>query len=74
MKYETLFIMVRVVVYADHESLAGVVGEVEAHSKLSMTDTANVNILETEILMSRVRNPHIHKLKSYETASIVSDR
>ena len=56
MKYETLFIMVRVAVHADHTSLAEIVNEVETQSKLILTDTANVNILETEILLSRVRN------------------
>ncbi|MCW3118929.1 MAG: hypothetical protein JWM28_3011 [Chitinophagaceae bacterium] len=56
MKYETLFIMVRVAVHADHTSIAEIVNEVETRSKLSLTDTANVNILETEILLSRVRN------------------
>ncbi|MGY4539433.1 hypothetical protein ACVW0P_003867 [Mucilaginibacter sp. UYNi724] len=56
MKYETLFIMVRVAVHADHISIAEIVNEVETQSKLSLTDTANINILETEILLSRVRN------------------
>lgn len=56
MKYETLFIMVRVAVHAEHTSIAEIVHEVETQSKLSLTDTANVNILETEILLSRVRN------------------
>ncbi|SDL84806.1 hypothetical protein [Pedobacter antarcticus] len=56
MKYETLFIMVRVVVHTDHTSITGIVNEIETQSKLSLTDTANVNILETEILVSRVRN------------------
>lgn len=56
MKYETLFIMVRVAVHADHTSIADIVNEIETQSKLSLTDTANVNILETEILLSRVRN------------------
>ncbi len=56
MKYETLFIMVRVAVHADHTSIAEIVNEVETQSKLSLTDTANVNILKTEILLSRVRN------------------
>lgn len=67
MKYETLFIMVRVTVHTDHDSLSKLVGEVEAHSKLSMTDTANVNILETEILMSRVHNPHGYRTNKVET-------
>lgn len=56
MIYETLFIMVRVAVHADHTSIAEMVSEIETQSKLSLTDTANVNILETEILLSRVRN------------------
>lgn len=56
MKYETLFIMVRVAVHADHTSIAEIVNEVETQSKLSLSDTANINILETEILLSRVRN------------------
>ncbi len=56
MKYETLFIMVRVAVHADHTSISEIVNEIETQSRLSLTDTANVNILETEILVSRVRN------------------
>lgn len=56
MKYETLYIMVRVAVHADHTSISEMVQEVETQSKLSLTDTANINILETEILVSRVRN------------------
>lgn len=57
MKYETLFIMVRVAVHADHTQLSDIVNEIETQSKLSLSDTANINILETEILLSRVRNP-----------------
>ena len=56
MKYETLFIMVRVAVHANHIHISDIVNEVETHSSLTLTDTANVNILETEILLSRVRN------------------
>lgn len=56
MKYETLFIMVRVAVHADHTQLSDIVNEIETQSKMTLTDTANVNILETEILLSRVRN------------------
>ncbi len=62
MKYETIYMMVRVVVHADHTSIAEIVGEVENYSKLSLTDTANVNILETEILVSRVRKPKAKNL------------
>jgi hypothetical protein len=57
MKFETLFIMVRVVVHADHTNLSEIVREVENDSKLILTDTANINIMETEILVSRIRNP-----------------
>jgi len=56
MKYETLFIMVRVAVHADQEQLSDIVHEIETQSKLTLSDTANVNVLETEILLSRVRN------------------
>lgn len=64
MKYETLYIMVRVAVHADHTSISEMVQEVETQSKLSLTDTANINILETEILVSRVRNiKNIHHVK-----------
>ena len=64
MKYETLFIMVRVAVHADHNNISDIVNEIETQSTLILTDTANVNILETEILLSRVHNPKIHKPKS----------
>ncbi|SMD01511.1 hypothetical protein [Pedobacter nyackensis] len=57
MKYETLFIMVRVAVHADHTSVEKIVSEIESHSKISMTDTANINILETKIILSIIRNP-----------------
>lgn len=56
MKYETIFIMVRVQVHTSHIQISEVVREVENHSKMSLSDTANINILETEILVSRIRN------------------
>lgn len=61
MKYETIYMMVRVVVHADHDSVADIVNEVENHANLSLTDTANVNILEAEILVSRVRKRKVEK-------------
>jgi hypothetical protein len=64
MKYETIFIMVRVAVHADHENLSDIVHEIETQSLLTLSDTANVNILETEILLSRVRN---HKNINHDT-------
>ena len=66
MKYETLFIMVRVAVLADHSNISEIVNEIETQSTLVVTDTANVNILETEILLSRVHNPKIHRPKSID--------
>ncbi|ATP56491.1 hypothetical protein CPT03_08400 [Pedobacter ginsengisoli] len=56
MKYETIFIMVRVAVHADHQNLSDMVHEIETQSKLTLSDTANIIVLETEILLSRVRN------------------
>lgn len=56
MKYETIFIMVRVAVHTDHKQLSDTVHEMESQSKLTLSDTANINVLETEILLSRVRN------------------
>lgn len=58
MKYQTIFIMVRVLVHADHASISETVREIESQSKLSLSDTANVNILETEILVSGTPNPN----------------
>jgi hypothetical protein len=55
--------MVRVAVHADHTSIAKIVSEIENQSKISMTDTANVNILETEILLSRIRNPNVNQIE-----------
>lgn len=55
MKYKTIYMLVRVVVHADHSSVSEIVREVENESVLSLSDTANVNILEAEILVSKVR-------------------
>jgi len=66
MKYETLFIMIRVQVYADHASVSDTVRELENESILSMTDTANINVLETEILVSRIHNTMVHKTQSHQ--------
>lgn len=48
--------MARVAVHADHINLGDIVHEIETQSKLTLSDTANIHILETEILVSRVRN------------------
>jgi len=39
------------------------VAELESGSTITLTDTPNINVLETEILLSRVRNPKINKIK-----------
>ena len=62
MKYETLFIMVRVTVHTDHSGISDTVRELEDESLLSMTDTANVIVLETEILTTRIHNNRINKI------------
>lgn len=56
MRYETIFIMARVAVHADHTNLGDIVHEIETQSKLTLSDTAKINILEAEILVSGVRN------------------
>lgn len=72
MKYETIFLMIRVQVHADHTSLADMVREVEQESRLELSDTANVNILETEILVSRIHNSNINR-KHYEKIPFVPE-
>lgn len=73
MKYETLFIMVRVTIHTDHPNISDTVRELENESLLSMTDTANINVLETEILVTRIHNSRINKTQVHEKASFVSD-
>ncbi|WP_157960859.1 hypothetical protein [Nubsella zeaxanthinifaciens] len=54
-------------VHADHSQLSDIVNELETQSKLTLTDTANINVLETEILLSRVRNvKNIHHTPKHE--------
>lgn len=66
MKYETVFIMIRVQVYADHASVSDTVRKLKNESILSMTDTANINVLETEILVSRIHNTRVYKTQSHQ--------
>ncbi|KIA92264.1 hypothetical protein OC25_17680 [Pedobacter kyungheensis] len=58
--------MVRVQVHADHEHVSSMVRELETQSVLSLSDTANINVLETEILVSRIHNPKVHRWGSLE--------
>jgi hypothetical protein len=48
--------MIRVMVQSDHQDIANTVNEVETQAAFSLTDTPAVKILETEILLTRVRN------------------
>jgi len=72
MKYETIFLMVRVTVHADHEHISSTVRELESQSTLMLTDTANINVLETEILVSRIHNPKVNRSKSNKANPINS--
>lgn len=56
MKYQTLYLMVRVAVQSDHPNISDTVNEVETQATFSLNDTAGVKVLETEILLTRVRN------------------
>lgn len=56
MKYQTLYLMVRVAVQSDHQNIADTVNEVETQATFSLNDTSKVKMLETEILLTRVRN------------------
>lgn len=56
MKYQTLYLMVRVAVASDHVNISDTVNEVETQATFSLNDTNKVKILETEILLTRVRN------------------
>lgn len=56
MEYQTLYLMVRVAVETEHIQISDTVNEVETQAKLSIEDTPKVKVLETEILLTRVRN------------------
>lgn len=56
MKYQTLYLMVRVAVQSDHQNISDTVNEVETETKITIKDTQKVKVLETEILLTRVRN------------------
>lgn len=56
MEYQTLYLMVRVAVETEHIQISDTVNEVETQAKLSIENTPKVKVLETEILLTRVRN------------------
>lgn len=53
---QTLYLMVRVAVKSTHKNISDTVNEIENLSRLSLSDTDRVSVLETEILLTRVRN------------------
>ncbi len=56
MKYETVYIMVRVAVQSGYPNISDTVNEIETEAKFSLNHTPNIQVLETEILLTRVRN------------------
>ncbi|WP_188753114.1 hypothetical protein [Parapedobacter defluvii] len=60
MKYATLYLMVRVLVQSEHENVSETQTEVE-QGICSISDTGKVRVLETEILLTRVRNIKIYR-------------
>ena len=56
MKKEIIYLMVRVEVKTNFENISDTVHEVESKAVLSITDTPEVKILDTEILLTRIRN------------------
>lgn len=57
MKHEIIYVMVRAVVKSDHDQICDTVHEIETQATFSVSNTENVEVLETEVLLTRVRNP-----------------
>ncbi|MGK6353151.1 hypothetical protein [Parapedobacter sp. DT-150] len=57
MKYEIIYLMVRVTVQTAHANISDTVQEVETGSGMHLDDTPQVKVLDTEILLTRVSNP-----------------
>ncbi len=58
MKVEIIHLMVRVAVQTTHRHISDTVHELETESEITIKDTANINVLDTEILLSRISNPN----------------
>ena len=56
MKKEVIYLMVRVEVETNFENISDTVHEVESKAVLNITDTPEIKILDTEILLTRIRN------------------
>jgi len=56
MRAETVYLMVRVAVLTNHENISDTVNELETKSLFILPSTANVQVVETEILVTRIPN------------------
>lgn len=57
MKREVVYLMVLAEIESEHTNISDTVHELETESVFNMSDTPNVKILITELLLTRVRNP-----------------
>lgn len=53
----TVYLMVMVEVESTLDHISDTVSELENETVLSVTDTSNVKVLKSEILLTRVRKP-----------------
>ncbi|MBE7179237.1 MAG: hypothetical protein INR69_22735 [Mucilaginibacter polytrichastri] len=58
MKYHTIYLMASVRVLSHHAHISETQHELETAAKLSLSGTPNIEILETEILVTRVKIPN----------------
>ena len=56
MRAETVYLMVRVAVLSQHENISDTVHELETQSLFNLPSTSKVQVIETEILLTRVHN------------------
>jgi len=54
---ETVYLMVLVEVQSSLDHISDTVNEIETEAALTISDTRNVKVLKTEVLLTRVRNP-----------------
>ena len=57
---ETVYLMVLVEVQSSLEHISDTVHEIETEAALRVSDTQNVKVLKTEVLLTRIRNPKKH--------------
>lgn len=54
---ETVYLMVRVRVQSSFEHISDIQYELENKTSLAIADTENIRVIESEILLTRVRKP-----------------